>query len=57
MRPRWRRVLSTVNGGLGELIGKVYVARYFTKEAKKKMDVLVDDFSLPMKRALNPFPG
>jgi putative endopeptidase len=43
MRPLWRRVLTTVNGGLGELIGKVYVERYFTKEAKKKMDTLVND--------------
>lgn len=43
MRPLWRRVLTTVNGGLGELIGKVYVERYFTKEAKQKMDTLVDD--------------
>lgn len=42
-RPLWRRVLTTVNSGLGELIGKVYVERYFTKEAKQKMDVLVDD--------------
>lgn len=43
MRPLWRRVLTTVNGGLGELIGKEYVEKYFTKEAKKKMDRLVDD--------------
>lgn len=45
-RPLWRRVLSTVNSGLGELIGKLYVERYFTKEAKKKMDTLVDDLFL-----------
>jgi len=43
MRPLWRRILATVNSGLGELIGKVYVERYFTKESKKKMDALVDD--------------
>jgi putative endopeptidase len=43
MRPLWRRVLGTVNGGLGELIGKIYVEKYFPKEAKKKMDVMVDD--------------
>jgi putative endopeptidase len=43
MRPLWRRILATVNGGLGELIGKEYVKKYFSKEAKKKMDLLVDD--------------
>lgn len=46
MKPLWRRVLGTVNGGLGELIGKEYVKLYFTKEAKKKMDTLVDDLFL-----------
>lgn len=45
-RPLWRRVLTTVNSGLGELIGKIYVERYFTKEAKRKMDALVDDLFL-----------
>lgn len=45
-RPLWRRVLTTVNSGLGELIGKVYVERHFTKEAKQKMDMLVDDLFL-----------
>ncbi len=43
MKPVWRRALSAVNGNLGELLGKVYVSRYFTPEAKKKMNALVDD--------------
>ncbi len=43
MQPLWRRVLGTVNGGLGELLGQIYVKKYFTPEAKKKMDSMVDD--------------
>ncbi len=43
VKPLWRRTLSTVNGGLGEVLGKLYVERYFPPEAKKKMDLLVDD--------------
>ncbi len=43
MKPLWRRVLSTVNSGLGECLGKLYVERHFPPEAKKKMDLLVDD--------------
>lgn len=43
MKPLWRRALSAVNGNLGELLGKVYVERYFSKEAKQKMNMLVDD--------------
>ncbi|MCG8306589.1 MAG: M13 family peptidase [Cytophagales bacterium] len=40
-RPLWRRGVSTVNGSLGELIGKVYVKKHFPPEAKAKMDTLV----------------
>jgi putative endopeptidase len=43
MKPLWRRTLGTVNGNLGELLGKIYVKHYFTPEAKRKMHVLVDD--------------
>jgi putative endopeptidase len=37
----WRRATTTVNGTLGEVVGKVYVARHFPPEAKARMDVLV----------------
>jgi putative endopeptidase len=37
----WRRATATVNGSLGEVVGKVYVARHFPPEAKVRMDVLV----------------
>ncbi len=43
MKPLWRRVLGTVNGNVGELLGRIYVERHFPAEAKKRMNVLVDD--------------
>lgn len=43
MQPLWRRVLGTINGVLGEYLGQTYVKRYFTKAAKDKMNLLVDD--------------
>lgn len=43
LKPLWRRSLATINGTLGEVLGKLYVERYFPPEAKKKMDSLVDD--------------
>ncbi|HRH55400.1 MAG TPA: M13 family metallopeptidase [Candidatus Paceibacterota bacterium] len=43
MKPLWRRSLASVNGGLGEILGKLYVERHFPPEAKKKMNLLVDD--------------
>jgi len=42
-RPRWKRGVDVVNGSLGEVVGKVYVARYFPPEAKARMVELVDN--------------
>ena len=39
--PLWRRAVNTVNGNLGEVVGKVYVSRHFPPEAKAKMQELV----------------
>lgn len=43
MRPRWKRSVGAVNGMLGELMGEIYVKRYFPEEAKKRMLGLVDN--------------
>jgi predicted metalloendopeptidase len=42
-RPRWKRAISTVNGGLGELVGKVYIKSYFPPNAKKRMDNMIEN--------------
>ena len=41
MLPRWKRAANNVNGSLGEVVGKVYVARNFSPEAKAHMQELV----------------
>ena len=43
LKPLWRRVLTAVNGTLGEAIGQVYVKRHFSPAAKKVMNRIVDD--------------
>jgi len=43
MKPLWRRVLGTVNSQVGELLGRIYVKKHFTQEAKQRMNLLVDD--------------
>jgi putative endopeptidase len=43
MKPLWRRVLGSVNGNLGELLGELYVRKHFTEASKRKVNVLVDD--------------
>jgi putative endopeptidase len=37
----WRRAVRTVNGSLGEVVGKVYVKNHFPPEAKERMLALV----------------
>jgi putative endopeptidase len=39
--PRWKRAVANVNRNLGEVVGKVYVARHFPPEAKQRMLDLV----------------
>ena len=40
-RDAWRRAVDTVNGALGEVVGKVYVKNHFPPEAKERMLTLV----------------
>jgi putative endopeptidase len=40
-KPRWKRAVDTVNGALGDLVGKMYVERHFSPAAKQRMDELV----------------
>jgi len=39
--PAWKRAVSVVNRNLGEVVGKVYVARHFPPQAKARMLELV----------------
>ncbi len=40
-RPRWKRAVSGVDTVLGELLGRLYVAKHFKPEAKERMEELV----------------
>ncbi len=54
--PRWKRVQSSVNGALGEVIGQLYVAKYFPPAAKEKMRTLVLNLKKTLKVRLNNSP-
>ncbi|HEY2658539.1 MAG TPA: M13-type metalloendopeptidase [Caulobacteraceae bacterium] len=43
IRPRWKRGVAVVQDTLGESVGRLYVAQYFTPEAKAQMDALVGE--------------
>ena len=42
-RERWKAMVSTVDGGLGELLGQLYVKKHFKPEAKERMLKLVNN--------------
>jgi putative endopeptidase len=40
-RPRWKRGIATVEGQVGELLGKIYAAKYYPPAEKAAMESLV----------------
>ncbi len=43
LKPRWRRVVETVDGSIGEALGRLYVERAFPPEAKRRVLEMVED--------------
>ncbi|MFN8251105.1 MAG: M13 family metallopeptidase [Ferruginibacter sp.] len=41
--PRWQRMSAQIDGSLNELLGKLYVDRYFKPEAKQRMLEMVNN--------------
>jgi len=52
LQPRWKRVVNTVDGALGEAVGQMYVDRYFPKEAKERMLHLVDNLKYALSERI-----
>lgn len=53
LEPRWKRIVGTTNGVLGEALGQVYVEKYFPKAAKTKMESLVNNLKEALKVRIN----
>ncbi|MDR6696102.1 M13 family metallopeptidase [Stenotrophomonas maltophilia] len=56
MQPRWKRVLESVNGGMGEALGQLYVDAVFPAESKEAMQHLVQNLSVALKARLEQLP-
>ncbi|MEO8794613.1 MAG: M13 family metallopeptidase [Daejeonella sp.] len=41
--PRWQRISSLTDNSIGELLGQLYVKKYFKPEAKSRMEELVNN--------------
>lgn len=41
--PRWQIISQLTDNSIGELLGQLYVAEYFKPEAKKRMDIMIEN--------------
>ncbi len=48
MRPRWKRAMSVPNGLLGEAVGEIYVAKYFSPEDKERVQTMVKNLQVAL---------
>jgi putative endopeptidase len=52
-KERWKRGVDQVTGAMGEAVGKLYVAKYFTPETKAHADKLVHNLLTAMGQRLD----
>ena len=52
-QPRWKRAISAVDGALGDVIGQLYVAKYFPPAAKERMTKLVQNLQTALGERIN----
>lgn len=52
-QPRWKRAVNSVNGMLGELVGEMYVEKYFPTAAKERMVKLVKNLQTALGERIN----
>jgi predicted metalloendopeptidase len=52
-RPRWKIGVSTVEGALGEALGREYTAQYFPPERKARMEELVKNVLAAYKESID----
>jgi putative endopeptidase len=53
MRPRWQRGVATVNGLLGDEVGKIYAQRYFPPEAKARAEAMVANLIAAFRKRID----
>jgi putative endopeptidase len=51
--PRWQKMSSLTDGSIGELLGQMYVAKYFKPEAKERMTELIKNLRTAFEIRIN----
>jgi predicted metalloendopeptidase len=54
--PRWKRAANAMDGAMGEALGKAYVATEFPPSSKARMNELVDNLRIALKRRIETRP-
>jgi putative endopeptidase len=52
-RERWKRGVDSVDGAIGEAVGRLYVAEYFPPDSKAKMQQLVADLRSALSQRID----
>jgi putative endopeptidase len=52
MEPRWQRAARTVDGLLGEALGRLYVERYYPPQARARMEEMIRNIRAVMRERL-----
>src|SRR6202162_3389113 len=52
-RERWKRGVDSVDGALGESVGRLYVVQYFPPDSKAKMQQLVTDLRAALSQRID----
>jgi putative endopeptidase len=47
-KPRWKRAATAIDNGVGEAVGKLYVAQFFPPESKAAMEALIGDLRVAL---------
>ena len=56
MRPRWKRCVSSVDGDLGEALGRVFVEKYYPPEAKARTLKMVNQLEAALHQDITELP-
>ncbi len=56
IKPRWKRVLGTIENDAGDAFGQMYVKVAFSPEAKAKMEDLVKNLAAALKERIQNLP-
>ncbi len=53
IKTRWKRMVSNTDNNLGDAFGQLYVKKYFTEDAKKRMLELVNNLQVAFEARIN----